>query len=493
MTCIAFRGQTGVWLNSGPPDFETMALGDFREVKDGCKAMAFSADGNLFAFGDDRKVSVIDMHTSATIMEAENTYAHGLKFSSRGNILAVWESLAGAPNLHFYNVATKKRISSIVQKRQNLWSPQWSADEQLAAVRVGTEIHFFENGRYEQVAKKFVVLKVVDFLLPQKAAAPYRIAINVAGARGQLPHVRIFEYPKFGNMLMTQSFTWADKVEMKWNNAGTALLVLTAIKEGETHVYLMNLSRASTEVNVSTDGPVYCVEWSPNSEEFCVLYGYMPTSATLYNMQCEPIFDFGTGPRHFIYFNPQGSILCFVGFGNLHGSMEVWNMHSKQVISRLRDSDVTHFEWCPDGVHMITSKLSPQIKVSNGFKVWHCGTGKMMHQWCPGHDTEVWRVSWQSASADIFPDPIGKPLPAPTQFQTKTRNDSRVTPDTTCSGDTVTDEHERLKKVRNLKKKLQQIEKLKQQQAAGKTLELNQREKLSREEEVLDELAQLQL
>ena len=78
-------------------------------------------------------------------------------------------------------------------------------------------------------------------------------------------------------------------------------------------------------------------------------------------------------------------------------------------------------------------------------------------------------------------------------FQTKTRNDSDVTPDATSSGDTILDEQERLKKVRNLKKKLQQIEKLKQQQAAGKTLELNQREKLSREEEVLDELAQLQL
>ena len=412
MTCIAFHGQTGAWLNSGPPDFETMALGDFREVKNGCKAMAFSPDGDLFAFGDDSKVSVIDMHTSGVIMETEKTYAHGLIFSSRCTTLAVWEPLAAAPNLHFYDVAKKKRINSIVQKRQNLWWPQWSADEQLAAVRVGTEIHFFENNCYDQVAKKFVVLKVVDFLMPPKAVAPYRVAINVAGSRGQLPHVRIFEYPKFGNMLMTQNFTWSDKVEMKWNNAGTALLVLTAMKEGETHLYLMNLEDVSTEVKTSTGGPIYSVEWNPNSHEFCVLFGYMPTSATIYNMLCEPVFDLGSGPRHIIYFNPQGSILCFVGYGNLHGSMEVWDLHRRQIMNRLSASDITHFEWCPDGIHMLTSKLSPRLKVSNGFKVWHCGTGQLLHQWCPGHDIEVWRVSWQSASDDIFPDPIGKPLPA---------------------------------------------------------------------------------
>ena len=37
----------------------------------------------------------------------------------------------------------------------------------------------------------------------------------------------------------------------------------------------------------------------------------MPAKATIYNMKTEPVFDFGTGPRNFGFYNPQGTnILC---------------------------------------------------------------------------------------------------------------------------------------------------------------------------------------
>ena len=37
----------------------------------------------------------------------------------------------------------------------------------------------------------------------------------------------------------------------------------------------------------------------------------MPAKVTLYSLKCEPVFDFGTGPRNECRFNPQGNnILC---------------------------------------------------------------------------------------------------------------------------------------------------------------------------------------
>ena len=33
----------------------------------------------------------------------------------------------------------------------------------------------------------------------------------------------------------------------------------------------------------------------------------MPAKATLFNLKCDPIFDFGTGPRNVAYYNPQGN------------------------------------------------------------------------------------------------------------------------------------------------------------------------------------------
>ena len=93
----------------------------------------------------------------------------------------------------------------------------------------------------------------------------------------------------------------------------------------------------------------------------------MPAKATLYNLKCEPVFDFGTGPRNVAYFNPQGNILCLAGFGNLHGNMELWDLKGKKLISNPNASDSTYFEWCPDGEHMLTATTAPRLRVNNGY------------------------------------------------------------------------------------------------------------------------------
>ena len=56
---------------------------------------------------------------------------------------------------------------------------------------------------------------------------------------------------------------------------------------------------------------------------------------------------------------------------------------------------------------------------------------------------------------------------------------------------TIVDEKE--KKVRNLKKKLHQIEKLKGQVAQGKTLEKNQMDKIASENDLIEEIKRLEL
>lgn len=62
------------------------------------------------------------------------------------------------------------------------------------------------------------------------------------------------------------------------------------------------------------EGPVYSVEWNPKSTEFCVVYGFMPAKATLFNLKGEAIFDFGTGPRNSIHYNPHGNNILLCSF-----------------------------------------------------------------------------------------------------------------------------------------------------------------------------------
>lgn len=78
------------------------------------------------------------------------------------------------------------------------------------------------------------------------------------------------------------------------------------------------------------EGPIHAVSWSPKSNQFIVVYGNIPAKATLFNLKCDSVFDFGTGIRNSIYFNNFGNLVLFGAFGNLRGQIEVWDLIKKK-------------------------------------------------------------------------------------------------------------------------------------------------------------------
>lgn len=60
------------------------------------------------------------------------------------------------------------------------------------------------------------------------------------------------------------------------------------------------------------EGPLYTAAWSPSSNEFCVVYGFMPSKATLFNLKCDSVMEFGTGTFNAIYYNPFGNNILFI-------------------------------------------------------------------------------------------------------------------------------------------------------------------------------------
>ncbi|XP_030350892.1 eukaryotic translation initiation factor 2A isoform X3 [Strigops habroptila] len=154
--------------------------------------------------------------------------------------------------------------------------------------------------------------------------------------------------------------------------------------------------------NFTKNGPIYDVVWNPNSVEFCAVYGFMPAKATVFNLKCDPVFDFGTGPRNAAYYSPHGHILVLAGFGNLRGQMEVWDVKNYKLISKPVASDSTYFAWCPDGEHIVTATCAPRLRVSNGYKIWHY-TGSLLHNYEVPSNEEMWQVSWQPFLDGVFP------------------------------------------------------------------------------------------
>jgi len=309
---------------------------------------------------------------------------------------------------------------------------------------------------------------------------------------------------------------------------------------GEQALHFVSTRGDAVLVPFDKKGPIYAVDWNPNCSEFCVIYGYMPAKAKIYNVKCEPIFDFGTGQRNLCFYNPHGNILCLAGFGNLRGVMEIWNAKDKKLIAKPQAPDSTFFEWSPDGVHFLTATTSPRLKIDNGYKIWHY-TGRVLHHqpYPDGH--ELYQISWQSVPDGLYKEAalvsVSKPLNTPAKVEAyrppsaraagskgtklheeepaqnmrpkdltgaalknKKKRDARgksteeqATSAVAHQGISNAPLTENEKKIKNLRKKLRQIEDLKQKQKEGKTLEKNQLEKINSEKDLLLEIRELEI
>uniref|UniRef100_A0A3Q1M2B7 Eukaryotic translation initiation factor 2A n=1 Tax=Bos taurus TaxID=9913 RepID=A0A3Q1M2B7_BOVIN len=377
---LTVRGSEGLYMVNGPPHFTESTVFP-RESGKNCKAYTFSKDGTLFAWGNGEKINVISVTKKGLLHSFDLPKAVCLEFSPKNTVLATWQpytaskdDTAGIPNLQLYDVKTGTCLKSFIQKKMQNWCPSWSEDETLCARNVNNEVHFFENNNFNTIANKLHLKKINDFVL-SPGPQPYKVAVYVPGSKGAPSFVRLYQYPNFDEphaALANKSFFKADKVTMLWNKK-------------------------------AKNGPIYDVVWNSSSTEFCAVYGFMPAKATVFNLKCDPVFDFGTGPRNAAYYSPHGHILVLAGFGNLRGQMEVWDVKKYKLISKPVASDSTYFAWCPDGEHILTATCAPRLRVNNGYKIWHY-TGSVLHKYDVPSNAELWQVSWQPFLDGIFPE-----------------------------------------------------------------------------------------
>lgn len=393
--------------------------------------MTYSRDGSLFSWCNGEKVRVLRSADSQVVQELALPKTSLLQFSPLNNILVTWrpysktaEDPQGEPNLQLWDVQTGALLKALYQKKLEGWCPCWSDDEQLAVRSVNNQLHFFDNNDFNTIANRLHLQKVSDFAL-SPGGAPSTVAVYVPGSKGAPSFVRLYQYPRFegpGAVLANKSFFKADRVSMQWNSKGSAVVVMAstdvdktgASYYGEQTLHYLAVDGETSVVQLAKNGPIYHVAWSPSSLQFCVVYGFMPAKATIYNLKCEPVFDFGTGPRNAAYYSPQGHILVLAGFGNLRGQMEVWDVKKFKQVCKPQAPDSTHFSWCPDGEHIATATCSPRLRVSNGYKVWHY-TGTVLLQETTPPGAELWEVLWQPCPGGRFPErPVKyQPVPGP--------------------------------------------------------------------------------
>lgn len=227
----------------------------------------------------------------------------------------------------------------------------WSSDESIFAYLAINEIQFFEISNPETPIHRLKIDNLQSFSMNSVSRC---VCAYASGKKNEPSFIRLIQYPNINNSLANKSFFNADRVEYKWNRSGNNLLLLCNTETSQNSYYgdsTLHQIRANGEtqlIQLSKKGPIYDLSWNPIRDEFIVVYGTMPAKATLFNNKGESIYDFGTGSRNEIFFNPHGNLVALAGFGNLRGIIEIWNLNtSNKVPQKLTDflaDDTTFFE-----------------------------------------------------------------------------------------------------------------------------------------------------
>ncbi len=154
------------------------------------------------------------------------------------------------------------------------------------------------------------------------------------------------------------------------------------------------------------------MSWSPKSNSFAVVYGYMPAKTVIFNAKAQATHTFPLAPRNTVCFSPHGRFVLVAGFGNLAGQMDIYDLEKDYAkICTVEASNASVCEWSPDGKHILTATTSPRLRVDNGIRIWHASGGLMYNE----DLNELYHVCWrpQQGSADPLEESPFSPVPTP--------------------------------------------------------------------------------
>eukprot|EP00096_Caligus_rogercresseyi_P014370 TRINITY_DN687_c0_g1_i1.p1 TRINITY_DN687_c0_g1~~TRINITY_DN687_c0_g1_i1.p1 ORF type:complete len:583 (-),score=210.39 TRINITY_DN687_c0_g1_i1:94-1842(-) len=418
---LAIRDAQGLALLVDLPEKAPTPSASFpAQSGSGIRVLATSVDGSKMAWADGNAVLMAehDGEEWSKPVSFPHPRAARLLFSPLGSVLSSYETYAirngqvpGA-NVYLWDTKTKSQtpLASYVCKGVEAWNVQWAGDETMAVRPTpNSKLVVYDTSDYSKTSvpefnTKFDSFsfspKKKNFIIFQKGGQKKESAASFA---------KFFSFPNLSTPVGNKSLAFADKMEATWSTSGNAVLILATAEidgssyYGKQQLYYMNSKGDSVNMRTPKEGPIYNVTWSPVCDDFMVVYGFMPSKVTLYDKACNKIFDFGTGPRNVVYFNPQGTIALLGGFGNINGAVEVWDLgEKKQKIAGFEAPYTTDLKWSPDGKIFVTSTCAPRLRIGNGYKIWHY-TGSLLYEKEYEKESELWEVLWK---------PSLKPLPA---------------------------------------------------------------------------------
>lgn len=126
----------------------------------------------------------------------------------------------------------------------------------------------------------------------------------------------------------------------------------------------------------------------------------MPSETTFFDARGNEIFSLPTKPRNTILYSPHGKFILVAGFGNLQGTVDIYDRQNKfSKVANFEASNTSVCEWSPCGRFILTATTSPRLRVDNGCKIWHA-SGKLVYL---KNYNELLSIGWKPQSIENFP------------------------------------------------------------------------------------------
>ena len=211
-----------------------------------------------------------------------------------------------------------------------------------------------------------------------------------------------------------RTFFKGDSCTIRWNPAAgrgqpQALLALVGAESdtraqtyyGESSLFILFADKPQLNgpVPLKKEGNVHDIAWSPCGTLFAIVYGYMPSMTSVFEMmpngRCILRSELGPLARNTVRFSPDSRVLFVGGFGNLAGDMDFFDTTNFAVLGRANAHTTTQWEWSPDGVFLACGVTAPRRHMDNGFHIFTV-TGQLVYsQAVP----ELYDFAWQPAPA----------------------------------------------------------------------------------------------
>lgn len=567
------RGLKSLVLRHGPPSFD-----EFDSLSnETARCALYSPDGSAFAYATATATHILDPDTRQELCQIPEA-AVDMYFSPLGSFLVTWtrpkrDQASGnyLPNLKIWNAKTGEFQQQYVQKTQGSfkggWQVQFTSDEKFCVQQVSrnaleataSSISSEAGGslsRGAAVGKLSIPSGIEDFSVsPGRNPA---VSVFVASQGGKPASIRVYKLPSLNHPVAQRTLFKAESVLTQWNNLGTALLVVAQTDVdssnksyyGESTLYLLSVnSGADQRIALDREGPVYDVAWSPESDEFGVVYGLMPAKTSFFDVRGNEVLELPLAPRNHIKYSPHARFVVVSGFGNLQGHMDVYDRSNKFAkVGTMMATNSSYYDWSPCGTVLVTATTAPRLRVDNGVKLWDY-TGRLLYE---HEDNELYSVGWRpraraplNLAAIAAVQPHSSAANKPKQVATNKPTSAYVPPHQRVNGGVAPSRPTRSlyestqgssgqsyrprqqqqgsgaqsarggrqaqaqpqapvpqpapapavkpeeKQIRSLVKKLRAIDELKNRQMAGEPLEVTQVQKIDSEKEVLEKLKAL--